>query len=451
MNSLTLLELLRRRSALPVEEIRRLLNGLPALLNDAERQGDLPTARLLNAVQVIFATGADEEYGGRSVSEWPAFRLELIADATQSETAVTVEPQVDARFSHDLPARFAALLYELLGGPHRSDGARPPLSALGEAANRMLQRALAGGAFADCADFWREFLRASSPAQRVVRIPASLLGSGTPGLVLTLIPHDDGARIRLVGRSQFRIGRSRAAADLLTRFQPETPENAARTHELGRVHVLGEIIDGEPMLRDGNGFGPSANGSTFDGHPLGPFSPMPVRQRAVLDLAGRFAFGVIPQLAASEEFIIENLAARSGGREERKFGASRDVIDGDSHFDRLKALSLSKGNVAAPCALRGAIVFEAGAGQPFARDAVWLFTRIDFALGQDDRPIWLPPARNNPAAFLHLGDCFWIVNFGLLPGHVRIGENSLARGEAARLGAGAVLEMGSRVFSIEVK
>ena len=54
MNSLTLLELLRRRSALPVEEAWRLLDELPALLDDAERQGDLPSARLLKAVEVVF-------------------------------------------------------------------------------------------------------------------------------------------------------------------------------------------------------------------------------------------------------------------------------------------------------------------------------------------------------------------------------------------------------------
>ena len=84
MKSLTLIELLRHRSALPVEETSRLLDELPALLDAAERQGDLPNARLLSAVQVVFENGAPSDFAGCSVSEWPAFRLDLIADATQS-------------------------------------------------------------------------------------------------------------------------------------------------------------------------------------------------------------------------------------------------------------------------------------------------------------------------------------------------------------------------------
>ena len=123
--------------ALPVEETCRLLDELPALLDDAERQGDLPTARLLSAVRVLFESDTQPDCAGRPVSEWPAFHLDLIVDATQGETAGQVDsPDADA------PARFAALLYELLGGPHRGDGARPPLAALGEPANRTLQRAL---------------------------------------------------------------------------------------------------------------------------------------------------------------------------------------------------------------------------------------------------------------------------------------------------------------------
>ena len=134
-----------------------------------------------------------------------------------------------------------------------------------------------------------------------------------------LTPSDGGTPIRLVARTQFSIGRSRAEADLVARFLPETSENATRTHELGRVHVLGEIIGGVPALRDGNGTQPSANGSTFDARPLNANSPTALRQRGVLDLAGRFAFEVIPHLAAGEDFAVENLAAwkmgaaRAGG------------------------------------------------------------------------------------------------------------------------------------------
>ena len=419
MNSLTLLELLRRRSALPVEETCRLLDELPALLDDAERQGDLPTARLLSAVRVLFESDTQPDCAGRPVSEWPAFHLDLIVDETQGETAGQVDsPDADA------PARFAALLYELVGGPHRGDGARPPLAALGEPANRILQRALAGGGFASCVEFWREFLRESGRTLHALRIASRLTGSGTRGEVLRLIPRDVSAPVRLVARSPFRIGRSVAEADLVTRLLPKTPENDKLTHQLGRVHVCGEIIGGEPTLRDGNGTGSSANGSTFDAHPLDANLPRPVRQRGVLDLAGRFAFQVIPH-AAQEDFVIENLPMLSGAAQSG-FGSA-----------------IRKSPL-------GAIVFAACAEQPFVRDAVWLFTRVDFDLGKNDGPVWLPPSRNNPASFLRIGGCFWIVNAALPAGKVRLDKAALAPGEAAPLGAGAVLRLNAREFAIEV-
>lgn len=146
----------------------------------------------------------------------------------------------------------------------------------------------------------------------MVRVPDSLLGSETPGDLLKLTPHDGGTTIRLVARMQFRIGRSRAEADLLTRFQPETPENTRRTHELGRVQVFGEIIDGEVTLRDGNGTGPSANCSAFDGRPLAADVSMRLRQRGVLDLAGHYGFEVVPQFAMVEDVVIENFSAWEG-------------------------------------------------------------------------------------------------------------------------------------------
>ena len=429
MKSLTLLELLRHRSALTVGETRRLLDELPGLLDEAERQGDLPKGNLLSAVEVVFAKNAEGDCAGVSVCEWLEFRLALLADVTQAETAAAFDP-MEVCFSRDLPARFAAMLYELLGGPHRGDGARPPLAALGETANRTLQRALAGGAFADCAEFWREFLRASDGPRRVVRIPDSLLGTGTQGDLLTLAPRDGGRPIRLVARTQFRIGRSRAEADLLTRFLPETPENARRTHELGRVHVFGEIIGGEPTLRDGNGTGPSANGSTFDGHPLAADAPVRVRRRGVLDLAGRYGFEVIPQFATGENFVVENLTDW--------IGASR------LGFGSATGMSPLLGP-------RGAIVFAARAEQPFVRDAVWLFTRVDFTLDEDGGLVWQTSARKNPAAFLHLGGCFWIVNAGMSRDLARVSERLLAPGEAAPLGTDVSLRLGTGEFQVEVE
>lgn len=400
--------MLRRRSALPVEEIWRLLDGLPALLDEAERQGDSPAAQLLLTVRVVFENDAQKDCASRSVSEWPPFHLDLIADAAQGKrTGMPDSPRANP------PARFAALLHEMLGGPHRADGARPPLAALDEAANRTLQRALAGGGFGSCAEFWREFLRESGSPQRGMCIASRLPGSGTPGQVLRLIPRDASMPIRLCARARFCIGRSLAEADLPTRFHPKTPDNETRTHQIGRVHVCGEIIDGQPTLRDGNGTAASENGSTLDEWPLAHDRATPILQSGVLTLAGHFALAVVPHLAPMDDFAIETLPTIAGGR--------------------------------AP-ELRGAIIFARCDGEPLLRESVWLFTRVDFTLGQDDRVIWLPPGKGNHAAFLRIGGCFWLVNANLG------GETaSLGVGEAAPLTAGQTLRLGAREYSVEIE
>ena len=415
MNSLTLIEVLRRRRALPVGETWRLLDELPALLDDAERQGDLPAARLLNAVQVVFAIEAPGDCAGRSVSEWPAFHLDLLVDATQGETAVQVDSP-DANGS----ARFAALLYELLGGPQRSDGAHPPLAALSEAANRTLQRALAGGGFASCTEFWREFLRESAGSPSGVRIPSALAGSGTQGEVLRLIPRDRSVPVHFIARSQFRIGRSVAEADLVTRLLPKTPENETRTHQLGRVNVCGEIVGGHPALRDGNGQQPSENGATLDGQPLAHDRAKPLTKRGVLTLAGHYALEVTPHLSPEDDFEIENFTACPGFR-----------ADGTPE-------------------LRGAVTFARCDGEAMLRETVWLFTRVDFSIGQNDRAIWLAPTRKNPAAFLRLGGRFWLVNLNLRGNALHLDGRSLNAGEAAPLNADQSLRLGGREYAVEI-
>ncbi len=254
-----------------------------------------------------------------------------------------------------------------------------------------------------------------------MRVPSWLPGSGTRGQVLRLIPRDASVPVRFVARSQFRIGRSTAEADLLTRFHPKTPENEKRTHQLGRVHVCGEIIDGQPALRDGSGREPSENGSTLDGQPLAHDRATQILQRAVLTLAGRYALEVRPYLAPLDDFEIENFAALPGF-----------YADGTPE-------------------VRGAVVFARCDGEPMLRETVWLFTRVDFAIGQSGRPIWLPSARSNPAAFLRLGGRFWLVNANLSGDALRLNGRSLSPGEAAPLTDGLPLRVGAREYSVEIE
>lgn len=242
-------------------------------------------------------------------------------------------------------------------------------------------------------------------------------GSGVRGDVLRLMPHDDSAPIRLVARAQFRIGRSIHHADLITRIQPDTPENDERTNLLGRIHVFGEIIDGHPTLRDGNGTGPSMNGSTFGGNPLTSSAPMQVERRGVLTLGEHFSVVVIPRLDAT----------------------------GGLHFEN------GSGPSDAAHTPRGAITFGPTTAEPTLLDAVWLFTRVDFALRPGGSPAWLPPADGNPGSFLHRGGCFWLCNASLPHHAVQSGDHPIDHGYAAPLDPSVPLRLGTKYYSVEIE
>lgn len=232
---------------------------------------------------------------------------------------------------------------------------------------------------------------------------------------LRLIPHDDSAPIHLVARAQFRIGRSPDHSDWIARFQPETPENEILTNELGRVHVVCEVVGGRPALRDGNGSEPSINGSAFDGHPLTANGATPVRRRGLLALGELFAVDLVPLFCEADDFLIER------HREWR--GQHADV--------------------------HGAIVFAPLVLEPTLRDAAWVFTRLDFTLRPNGGPAWLSPMRGNPAAFLRADGHFWLANASLPGDALRLDHHSVPVGEAVPLAAGQSLRLGPREYSIE--
>ena len=420
MPAFPLIDLLRRRRALPVEDLWQLLSPLPALLDDAAERDELPRKNLLTSVNLVFTVPVDSKTACRPVREWPAFRLRLPTGAKSGDAQATVI-NLGGVPGDDAVARFAALIHGLLGGAHRTDGAFSPVTALSEDANSVLRRALLGNAFASCAEFWREFLRTSEGDWKIVRIPGSCLGLMPVGDVLRLIPGGAAPPIHLVARPQFRIGRSHTQADWIARIQPATPENERRTNNLSRVHVLGELSGGKPALRDGNGEHASVNGSTFDALPLAADQLTPVRHEALLRLGEHFTLKVLPLLAAGDDFLVENLAEWSG------FGRGEPVPEP-----------------------HGAVVFAPPAVEPIQQEAVWMFTRLDFCLRRLGGLEWMPPSRKNPASFLRYGGCFWLVNAGLPTGAVRLGVDTLERGEAAPLTSGQTLQLGAERFTLEL-
>ena len=234
---------------------------------------------------------------------------------------------------------------------------------------------------------------------------------------LRLIPEDDSPPIHLVARAQFRIGRSPDDADWITRFLPETDENLIFTNEIGRVHVLGEIIDGLATVRDGNGVDASINGSTFDGEKLTADAATLVQKRGVLTLGELYAVDLVPLFAEPGDFLLDgNPAAQAGGAQ-----------------------------------VCGAIVFAQRLFAPTLRDAAWIFTRLDFALRPDGGPAWLAPQRENSAAFLRRDGNFWLANMGLPVDALGLDGESIGTGEAVSLAGARSLRLGAREYAVEIE
>ena len=246
--------------------------------------------------------------------------------------------------------------------------------------------------------------RVSNPSTLSSSVPTP-----DPHAALHLIPRDHSTPILLVAGAKFRLGRSPVHSDWVARFQPETPENEILTNEIGRVHVVGEILGGWPVLNDGNGAEASINGSTFDGQRLTADLGTPVRRRGVLTLGEQFALDVVPFLADAD-----------------------DIAPGDGHAE-----------------IHGAITFAPRRIEPTLREAVWIFTRVDFAIRPSGGPAWLPLSRENPAAFLRRDGRFLLANMHLPGEALVLNEHVVSVGEIVPLSAGETLRIGARAYSLE--
>ncbi|MDR3406590.1 MAG: FHA domain-containing protein [Chthoniobacter sp.] len=452
VQGISLLDLLRRRRELSIGESLHLLSTLPATLDFLAREA-VPIPRpLLGKLFVEFADGtAADSLMGTPVDRWPDFVLKLnplslrglMADSVTDETRHTVV--VDPRRPADIqegygPRELALLLYELLGGRIREVDSRrySPLSSLREAGNAVLRRELLAMPHADCESLWRDLLHAQSDTLRVpppakeattaparqYHIPEAFLTSAHPGSSLNLEPDNAGVLpIRLAAGPRFTVGRSAAMADFVARILPETEANDARTNRLSRVHTLLEIHEGHITLRDGNGKGPSLNGSSLDGQPLTPNHPTVLPQRARLDLGEEFVLDLIPLPAAeTPAWEIDNLDAWPGPAGK------------------------------APLVPYRALVCQPVDGHATTRHGVWLFSEVGFGLDATGRIVWDTRGRGrSPASFQYFRGCFWLRNDSL-PEPVLAGQDTLlGRGEILPLAPGQRLSIGSHVFAVQIE
>ena len=449
VQGISLLDLLRRRRELTAGEVFALLAELPVTLDFLAGHGVPRPKPLLGKLFIQFDRAeALDNAAATPVDDWPPFTLKLnplslrnLLASPDGETTNTVVRNPQARPETEEtngPQQFAKLLYELLGGRVREvDGRRySPLSALRESGNAVLRRALIAVPQVDCQTLWEELLDAQPaavrkpaprtpsvpPIIRILQIPEPLLAAPHPGLGLRLQPNSPATvPIHLVARPRFTIGRSLQQADFPTRLQPEDESNELLTNRLSRVHALLETVGGELRVRDGNGSGPSLNGTSLDGHPLLPDRPAPLTHRALLELGEEYALELIPLLhAPPRTFSIGNI-----GEWPQPETSSREPL--------------------------GALVCQPARGQPILRHGVWLFTEVGFGVDCCDRVVW--DTRNfgeSPAAFHHHRGSFWLRNRSLPETTLACNDTPLRCDEVAPLFPGQTVRIGVHHFTVEM-
>jgi hypothetical protein len=452
VQGISLLDLLRRRRELSLGEALTLLARLPAALDFLAREA-VPIPRpLLGKLFVEFTgTTAAETVAAMQVDRWPAFVLKLnplslrhlLSSADTDETTHTVI--VDPRQSTDIqegygPRELALLLYELLGGRIREVDSRRyvPLGSLGEAGNVVLRRELLSMPHADCESLWRDLLQAQSVLPRKApaaapeitaevlpfRIPEEFVSSVHPGMALKLEPAEPTAlSIHLVARPKFTVGRSAGMADFIARVLPESEMNDARTNRLSRIHALLEIDGGQITLRDGNGSGPSLNGSLLDGQALTPTHPTVLPHRGRLVLGEEYALDLIPlDRVEPPAWEIVNLDAWPGPAE----------VPSEIPYE--------------------ALICEPVDGHTLSRHSVWLFSEAGFGLDPAGNVVWDTRGRGtSPAAFHYYRGCFWLRNVALSEPVLTGDGTLLGAGEIMPLAPQQTLRLGSHIFTVHVE
>lgn len=302
----SLLELLRVRRKLDARETLALLSEAAPLLDHAEKH-ELLAGAGLDKFLVDFGTAAPPP-PETPMPRWTAWHLRLdplrlgdftaapggetLGDATSKKAALT-----------SAVAALHGLARELLGGAKTRPGT--PLAAFGDAANAVLATALKTGAF-ESATAFAAALRATSPDDRPFAsapVPTGLGGEAiragrgfpAPARVLTLEPLGGVARaLRIVARTELKIGRSSVQADAVARFPAHLVGCEELAKCLGRIHARLGWIDGGLQLFDGTSDAPSRNGTFTGDGPLSHRDGTSFHAPTVLQLGSTWRATLVP-------------------------------------------------------------------------------------------------------------------------------------------------------------
>jgi len=251
-------------------------------------------------------------------------------------------------------------------------------------------------------------------------IPKQFLGTVQTGTKLTLDPVETGSAalrgIRLVARSEFKLGRSRDEADFLTWFWPRSPDHDAMSRRLSRVHVIGKLEGGRILIRDAG----STNESTFEGHPLKSEQNDQIDQRGTLLLGHEYALDVTPCPSALPEGI---------------------------HIDNIRLWSGPAGHEPV---IRGCVRFIPTNSEIALYDALWLFTDANFGTSRlNPLVLELPGVAEVEGRFLYYRGNFWIEAFD--GANIRIGAVPVRPREIVPITDAQPLVIGKTEFRVKIE
>lgn len=423
VNGFTLSEL-RQRRELPRREVVELCARLPVALSAMENAGLPIPCPLLGEVFVAFGPEVDPRvWLGSAVRDWPAFTLKVNPlQVTAREDQAPEDGAGTARMA------LAELLYDLLDGnaAKRASPDRPPLAVVGESANAILHEAVMGSGSESAVEFWQRFVHAleerSTFQPRIVTaahrpmVTVTPLGCAAQATLLRLRPVSKGALpVHVSARPYLRIGRGSRAADLLTRFLPETAANAKLTDRLGRVHVLGRRVNGWPCFWDGDGRCPSVNGAWLD------------EERLDGEAGTRSARESCLRLGREYRLRVTCLDEEPVGLEPT--GETSEA----GHTNR------------------GCTVIFAASGQPPTRLVAWLGGSVGLQIAGHGLAWNHAGAARSDAALLHADGGFWLANLALPHHSIRIDGTAVALGCAAPLREGQEIVLGAARYRVRIE
>jgi hypothetical protein len=254
--------------------------------------------------------------------------------------------------------------------------------------------------------------------RRALSIPPAHLAGIEPGSLCVLSSTSGEAHeIRLVHRSQLRLGRSRSDADYVTWFWPRSSHNDERTRRISKLHAVLEAGQNGLTVCDAG----TTNGTRLDRVKVGDSTnPAVFQGRSVLCLGEEYGMELEHLSSVQPEGpCIEN--------ERRWMGPAREKSP-----------------------YSGAVQVTPREGEEPPYSAVWLFTDCAFGTSRSNAVVLGDTALDEiQGRFHYYRGCFWLEN-AVANGAVTVNGRALPAGSIVPLTTGMTLVLGNTQLRVGI-